>query len=147
MQGYHGRSREECFDPDWWCHTGDLVRRDDDGVFYFVGRVGSMIKTAGANVAPAEVERELAAALQPLHPDVSVHVVGLDDPHRGEVVAAALATDSGTVFDEAAVKQALRGRLSAYKIPRRVVTVRHAQIPTLSSGKVDMPALRRLFGD
>lgn len=147
MQGYHGRSREECFDSEGWFHTGDLVRRDDDGVFYFVGRAGSMIKTAGANVAPTEVERELAAALQPLHPDASVHVVGLRDSQRGEIVAAVIATDSGTVFDEASVKQALRGRLSAYKIPRRVVTVRRAQVPTLPSGKVDIPALRELFGD
>ena len=147
MQGYHGRSREECFDPEGWFHTGDLVRRDDDGVFYFVGRAGSMIKTAGANVAPAEGERELAAALQPLHPDASVHVVGLRDPQRGEIVASVIATDSGTVFDEASMKQALRGRLSAYKIPRRVITVRRAQVPTLPSGKVDIPALRELFGD
>ena len=60
MQGYYRRSREECFDADGWFHTGDLVRTDADGFFYFLGRRGSMIKTAGANVSPAEVEKAIA---------------------------------------------------------------------------------------
>ena len=60
MQRYYKRSREECFDADGWFHTGDLVRTDADGFVYFVGRSGAMIKTAGANVAPAEVERAIA---------------------------------------------------------------------------------------
>ena len=51
MQRYYKRSREECFDADGWFHTGDLVRTDADGFHYFIGRRGSMIKTAGANVS------------------------------------------------------------------------------------------------
>jgi acyl-CoA synthetase (AMP-forming)/AMP-acid ligase II len=60
MQRYYKRSREECFDADGWFHTGDLVRTDADGFVYFIGRRDAMIKTAGANVAPAEVERAIA---------------------------------------------------------------------------------------
>ena len=60
MQRYYKRSREECFDADGWFHTGDLVRTDVDGFVYFIGRRGAMIKTAGANVAPAEVEKAIA---------------------------------------------------------------------------------------
>ena len=60
MQRYYKRSREECFDADGWFHTGDLVRTDADGFVYFIGRRGAMIKTAGANVAPAEVEKAIA---------------------------------------------------------------------------------------
>lgn len=52
MQRYYGRSREECFDADGWFHTGDLFRVDADGFYYFLGRAGAMIKTAGANVTP-----------------------------------------------------------------------------------------------
>ena len=62
MQRYYKRSREECFDADGWFRTGDLVRVDQDGFVYFVGRLGAMIKTAGANVAPAEVEHAIAKA-------------------------------------------------------------------------------------
>ncbi len=46
MQGYYKRSHEECFDADGWFHTGDLVRTDADGFFYFLGRRGSMIKNS-----------------------------------------------------------------------------------------------------
>lgn len=144
MQGYYGRSREECFDADGWFHTGDLVRTDDDGFFYFVTRAGSMIKTAGANVTPAEVERELAAVLAE-HGDLSVHVVGLPDPERGQIVAAAIAMAEPALFDEEAVRAALKTRLSAYKVPRVFALYTRDDLPLLSSGKVDMPALTKLF--
>lgn len=145
MQGYYGRSREETFDADGWFHTGDLVRRDDDGVFYFLGRAGAMIKTAGANVAPAEVEKAITSVLARFDPGVAVHVIGLPDDERGQIVAAIVATDE--VFDQTEVVRTLRSQLSAYKIPRRIATVRHADIPMLSSGKIDVPALRRLFDE
>jgi len=145
MQGYYGRSREECFDPDGWFHTGDLVRRDADGFYYFAGRSGSMIKTAGANVAPAEVEKALAAVLNEIDPTATVHVIGLPDADRGQIVAAVVATDATAPLDEAAIVRALRSELSAYKIPRRIAAVRHDEIPTLSSGKVDIHGLRALF--
>ncbi|MDA2895316.1 class I adenylate-forming enzyme family protein [Mycolicibacterium sp. BiH015] len=145
MQGYYGRSREEAFDTDGWFHTGDLVRRDDDGVFYFVGRAGAMIKTAGANVTPAEVEKALATVLEPIDSGAVVHVLGLPDDERGQIVAAAIATDTLTALDQQQVREALRAQLSAYKIPRRMITLRHDDVPRLSSGKVDLPALTRLF--
>ena len=147
MQGYYGRSREECFDPDGWYHTGDLVRRDADGFYYFAGRSGSMIKTAGANVAPAEVEKALAAVLNEIDPAATVHVIGLPDADRGQVVAAVVATDSTAPLDEAAILRALRSELSAYKIPRRIAVLRRDEVPTLSSGKVDIPGLRGLFDE
>jgi acyl-CoA synthetase (AMP-forming)/AMP-acid ligase II len=85
MEGYYGRPRHEAFDPDGWFATGDLVTVDDDGFFSFVGRRSEMIKTAGANVSPCEVE---AAILEVT--GLVAHVVGLDDPARGQIVAAAL---------------------------------------------------------
>ncbi len=59
MLRYYKRSREDSFDADGWFHTGDLVRTDNDGFYYFTGRLGSMIKTAGANVSPAEVQHAI----------------------------------------------------------------------------------------
>ncbi|CAA0094741.1 Long-chain-fatty-acid--CoA ligase [Mycolicibacterium vanbaalenii] len=147
MQGYYGRSREECFDPDGWFHTGDLVRRDADGFYYFLGRAGSMIKTSGANVAPAEVEKALTETLKASHPDVTAHVVGLPDAERGQIVAAVVATDAGLALDDSALRHQLRASLSAFKIPRRFLVVRHDDLPMLSSGKIDVPGLQRLFDD
>ncbi|WP_029111556.1 class I adenylate-forming enzyme family protein [Mycobacterium sp. URHD0025] len=137
MQGYYGRNREDCFDADGWFHTGDLVRVDDDGYFYFLGRAGAMIKTAGANVTPGEVEKALAAL------GFTAHALGLPDDERGQIVAVVIVTD-GRV-DIEAVRTELRTTLSAYKIPRAFAVCRPAEVPTLSSGKVDMPALARLF--
>ena len=140
MQRYYKRSREECFDADGWFHTGDLVRTDADGFVYFIGRRGSMIKTAGANVAPAEVEKAIAKVT-----GLVAHVVGLPDPERGQLVAAVIALQDGADFDEEALRERLKGELSAYKIPRRFAAVPASQIPVMSSGKIDMPRLTKVF--
>jgi acyl-CoA synthetase (AMP-forming)/AMP-acid ligase II len=141
MQRYYKRSREECFDDDGWFHTGDLVRTDADGFVYFIGRRGAMIKTAGANVAPAEVERAIAKVTG----GSVAHVLGLPDPERGQLVAAVVALEDGAEFDEAAVRKRLEAELSTYKIPKRFAAVSRSEIPVLSSGKVDLAALQKVF--
>lgn len=137
MQQYYGRAREECFDADGWFHTGDIVRVDEDGYIYFLGRAGTMIKTAGANVTPSEVETALAAA------GFVGHVVGVPDAERGEVVAAVIVTDGE--IDTDALRTALRDTLSAYKVPRIFTTCHARDVPILASGKIDLAALRKMF--
>ncbi len=139
MQRYYKRSREECFDADGWFHSGDLVRIDADGYHYFLGRRGSMIKTAGANVAPAEVERAIAR----ISGRSTAYVFGVPDPDRGQAVVAVIATDDPV--DESSLRNDLKRELSAYKIPKRIVAVAPAQIPVLSSGKVDRSRLAAVF--
>lgn len=141
MQGYYKRSREECFAADGWFHTGDLVRTDADGFVYFINRSNSMIKTAGANVSPTDVEKAIAK----LTDGIVVHVVGIPDEVRGQVVAAVVVTSDPSTFDEHALRQRLRTELSTYKIPKRFATVAAADIPLLSSGKVDMKRLKKVF--
>jgi acyl-CoA synthetase (AMP-forming)/AMP-acid ligase II len=142
MQGYYKRAREECFDPDGWFHTGDLVRTDADGFVYFVGRLHAMIKTAGANVSAAEVER----AITKVTGGAAAYVFGLPDPRRGQLVAAVVVRpDGGAVFDDAALGERLKTELSTYKIPKRFITLPRADVPLLSSGKVDTRQLRKLF--
>jgi acyl-CoA synthetase (AMP-forming)/AMP-acid ligase II len=136
MEGYYGRERSETFTPDGWYRTGDLFRTDEDGFFYFLGRAGDMIKTAGANVSPREVE---AAILD--ETGLVAHVVGIDDADRGQVVAAAV---RGTV-DVGQLEVALRQRLSAFKVPKRWLLLADEDVPMLSSGKLDGRALRELF--
>ena len=141
MQGYYKRSREECFDADGWFHTGDLAATDRDGFVYYIGRRGSMIKTAGANVSPAEVEQAIAKVTG----GGVAHVFGIPDPDRGQVVAAVVTLDNGAAFDEAALRRQLAAELSAYKIPRRFATIPTADVPRLASGKPDVQRLKRLF--
>jgi acyl-CoA synthetase (AMP-forming)/AMP-acid ligase II len=141
MQRYYKRSREECFDADGWFHTGDLVRTDDDGFFYFVGRLSAMLKTAGANVSAAEVEKAIATVTG----GAVAHVVGIPDAQRGQLVAAVVVMPDGATFDEAALRERLKEELSSYKIPKRFIALAHNEIPLLSSGKVDSQRLGRLF--
>jgi acyl-CoA synthetase (AMP-forming)/AMP-acid ligase II len=140
MQGYYRRSREESFDADGWLHTGDLVRTDDDGFLYFVGRLSAMIKTAGANVSAAEVEKAIAKIT-----GADAHVVGIPDAERGELVAAVIVDGVQPGLDEAALRERLKGELSSYKIPKRFLSVSRAEVPLLSSGKVDTRRLKKLF--
>jgi len=142
MEGYYGRERHETFTPDGWYPTGDLFHADDEGFLYFTGRRGDMIKTAGANVSPREVEAAIAEET-----GLVAHVVGLDDPERGQVVAAALRVPPGREAPDPEVLRAgLRARLSAYKVPRRFLALADDDVPLLSSGKLDARALRERFG-
>ena len=137
MQQYYKRSREECFDADGWFHTDDLVRTDNDGFIYFVGRLSAMIKTAGANVSAAEVENAIAKVT-----GADAHVVGIPDAERGELVAAVVVQPG---LDEAALREQLKDELSSYKIPKRFLSLPRAEVPLLASGKVDTRRLKKLF--
>jgi acyl-CoA synthetase (AMP-forming)/AMP-acid ligase II len=138
MEGYYGRERSEAFQRDGWFRTGDLFHVDDGGLFYFHGRRGDMIKTAGANVSPREVEAVLAEAA-----GVRAHVVGLDDAGRGQRVAAAIVSDEPV--DLEALKHVLRERLSSYKVPKTFLVLAENEVPRMSSGKLDLRALKALF--
>ncbi len=142
MQRYYKRSREECFDTDGWFHTGDLVATDRDGFFYYIHRQDSMIKTAGANVSPAEVEQAIAKVTG----GVVAHVVGIPDAERGQIVAAVVTLENGAQFDETTLRRKLAAELSVYKIPKRFAAIAAADVPLLASGKVDVRKLKRVFG-
>jgi len=138
MEGYCGRERREVFDADGWLATGDLFHVDPNGLYYFHGRGGDLIKTAGANVSPREVEAALADAA-----GLRAHVVGLADADRGERVAAAIVSDEPVDLD--VVTAALRERLSAYKVPKIFLVLAAKDVPMLSSGKLDARALKERF--
>jgi acyl-CoA synthetase (AMP-forming)/AMP-acid ligase II len=142
MEGYDGRERHETFDPDGWFCTGDLVSVDGEGFFHFHGRSGDMIKTAGANVSPREVE---AAILEVS--GLTAHVVGVDDEARGQVVAALVRAPDGAAVDVDDLRARLNDRISAYKVPRRIAVVPDAEVPMMSSGKLDLRALREMLCD
>lgn len=139
MEGYDGRERHTTFDRDGWYCTGDLVTIDDDGYVYFKGRDSDMIKTAGANVSPREVEAAIAEVA-----GLTAHVVGVDDAERGQVVAALVRSPEPVDVDD--LRARLRDRISAYKVPKRVLVVPDAEVPMMSSGKLDLRALREMLG-
>lgn len=138
-RGLHKLARDAVFDADGWFHTGDRVEVDGDRL-HFRGRLGDMIKTAGANVAPSEV----VAALREVDGVGEAYVLGLPDPERGQVVVAAVVPRPGRVLDADEVRLALRGRLSTFKVPTRVVLLGEEEIPWTASHKVRLSALAEL---
>ena len=96
-----------------------------------------MIKTAGANVSPREVEAVLGDA------GLRSHVIGLDDDERGQRVAAAIVSDEPVDLD--ALQAMLREKLSSYKVPKTFLVLAEDDVPMMSSGKLDARALRALF--
>jgi acyl-CoA synthetase (AMP-forming)/AMP-acid ligase II len=141
MQGLYKIEREAAFDSDGFYHTGDIGRFDADGWLFFTGRKGDLIKTAGANVTPREVEVVMDA-----YPEVKAsYVVGVPDPARGQNVAAAVILKSGATLTFEALRARLRGELSAYKIPRHILFFADGELPFTDSGKIDKRRLTALF--
>lgn len=138
MEGYYGRPRSEVFEPDGWWRSGDFGMFDAEGNFYFKGRRGDMIKTAGANVAPPEVE----AALRELTGVPQCIAFGLPDAERGEIVVAVIVAEDEAAVEEASLQRQLATKLSSYKVPRRIFRLSPNELPLLSSGKVDMSRLK-----
>jgi acyl-CoA synthetase (AMP-forming)/AMP-acid ligase II len=101
-----------------------------------------MIKTAGANVSPREVEaaiREVA--------DLRSHVVGIDDLARGQIVGALVVVPTGGSVDAEGLRARLSDHLSTYKVPRRIRLVGEDEVPVMSSGKLDLLALKELLSE
>lgn len=102
---------------DGWYRSGDLMERDADGVYYFLGRRKELIRRGGENVAPAEVE-----AVIRLHPSViDTAVVPVEDPIRGEEVFAYVQVAFGSEVEPREIHEFCADRLAPYKVPRFVL--------------------------
>ncbi|HET8977970.1 MAG TPA: acetate--CoA ligase [Solirubrobacteraceae bacterium] len=134
FRGYLGEEARyrRCFAGGWYL-TGDLVRRDADGYFWFIGRGDDVIKTAGHLIGPFEVESVLLE-----HPAVAeVGVIGKPDPVAGAVVKAFVAVNPGQAEDDTLRRDLLafaRRRLGAAVAPREIEFV--ASVPRNRSGKI-----------
>ncbi len=119
--------------------TGDLGVLDEAGRLTLTGRVADLLNVAGKKVHPDEVRRVLEA----LPGVVGAAVLGLPDPHRGELVAAVVAVEPAAGLTVRAVLSACRQRLSPHKVPRRIVFVR--ELPVSERGKLRRDELLRLL--
>ncbi len=119
-----------------WYRSGDVARRDAEGLYYIVDRVKDMIVSGGENIYSAEVENALST-----HPGVgAVAVIGVPDPRWGEAVMACIIPKPGTALDENSVLAHARERLAGYKVPKSVTFM--DSFPLVPSGKVSKKDLR-----
>jgi long-chain acyl-CoA synthetase len=123
---------------DGWLYTGDLMRRDRDEYYYFVGRKDDMINVAGENVYPKEVEDILLK-----HPNV-VDAVVVPSTHevKGAVPVVFIVERLKGAATEEDIKSFFLQRGAPYAHPRRVYF--SDALPLNGAGKVDRMALERI---
>jgi acetyl-CoA synthetase len=128
---------KKCFRGDWYL-TGDLVKKDTDGYYWFVGRADDIIKTSGHMVGPFEVESVLME-----HPAVAeAAVIGKPEPIIGELVKAFVVLKPGSLPNEATQMDIIgfaRKKMGAAVAPKEIAFV--DGLPKTKSGKI----LRRLL--
>ncbi len=118
---------------DEWYVSGDSAYMDEDGYFWFQGRVDDVIMTSGERVGPFEVESKLLE-----HPAVAeAGVIGKPDPVRGEIIKAFVALVEGyEPSDELIedIRQFVKKELAAHAAPREIEF--KDKLPKTRSGKI-----------
>ncbi|MEQ9587370.1 MAG: class I adenylate-forming enzyme family protein [Parvibaculaceae bacterium] len=129
--GYHNRpDAQSARFKDGWYATGDILRKDDQGYFFFRGRIDDMFNCGGENVYPREVERQLLN-----HPDIVQAFVGpIAHRTKGQAPAAAIVTNGKSLCTED-IQSFYVGLAPAYSMPRHIVFV--DSFPIAPTGKID----------
>ncbi len=123
-----------------WFRTGDQGVIDADGYLRLTGRLKEVINRAGEKVSPLEVEAILLE-----HPAVRQAVVfSMPDRLMGEEVAAAIVLKDGAAIDESDLRDFVATRLSAFKVPKRIVTI--GELPKGATGKLQRIGLAERLG-
>lgn len=124
---------EEYFRIPGWYVSGDSAYKDEEGYFWFQGRIDDVINTAGERVGPFEVESKLVE-----HPAVAeAGVIGKPDPMRGEIIKAFISLREGYSESEELKKeiyQFVKEGLSAHAAPREIEF--KDKLPKTRSGKI-----------
>jgi fatty-acyl-CoA synthase len=139
--GYWGNPRAtEAALPGGWLATGDIAERDADGFYWIRGRTKDMYISGGENVYPAEVEEALIG-----HESVlEAAVVSVPDERWGETGLAFVVVRDGHDVSAQSLAVFARERLARYKVPTHFRFV--AELPHLTSGKLDKVTLRTMIG-
>ena len=135
---YRDKEKTEEVMHDGYYHTGDTAWRDEDGYFFYVGRVDDIIKSSGYRIGPFEVESVIMELPYVLECGVSA----CPDPVRGQVVKASIVLTKGTEPTEELKKEIqnyVKAHTAPYKYPR--VVVFRDELPKTISGKIRRNAL------
>ena len=133
MEYYRDPQRTAEVMHDGFYHTGDTAYQDEDGYFWFVGRVDDIIKVAGYRVGPFEIENEIMRIPYVLE----CAVTSVPDSTRGQAIKATIVLTEGTVGDEnlkKELKRYFKENIASYKRPRVIEFV--DEMPKTISGKV-----------
>lgn len=116
---------------DGFFHTGDLVRKDEDGYYFVVDRKKNMFISGGENVYPAEIEKYLYTNSS----IKEVAVIGVPDQKWGEVGKAFIVLNENCSLTPEDILDFCKGNLAKYKIPKHVEFLN--EIPKTDAGKIN----------
>jgi acyl-CoA synthetase (AMP-forming)/AMP-acid ligase II len=136
MPGYLNRPEEteKCI-KDGWYNTGDIMRRDDEGFIFFVGRADDMFVCGGENIYPAEVERLLEQ-----HPGIAqAAVIAFPDDIKQHIPVAFVVSKPGAAPGAEDIKKFALANGPAYQHPRFVAVL--PELPLAGTNKIDRRAL------
>jgi acyl-CoA ligase (AMP-forming) (exosortase A-associated) len=119
------------------CYSGDLVRTDQEGFIYYVGRLDNMIKSSGFRVSPTEVEEVLFQSGKVR----GAAVIGIPDEILGQAIKAFVVPEDREIPDVAALLAFCAEKMPRYMVPKAIEVL--TDLPKTPTGKIDYPALRR----
>jgi long-chain acyl-CoA synthetase len=127
---------------DGWLRTGDLARIDEEGFLFIIDRAKDMLIRGGENIYCVEVENVLYD-----HPDVmDAAIVGIPHKTLGEEPGAVVHLKPGGTADEAELRQFVRERLAAFKVPVKVAFWPET-LPRNANGKILKTELKKVFAE
>jgi acyl-CoA synthetase (AMP-forming)/AMP-acid ligase II len=138
MRGYYKVRPELVLDTQGFFRTQDGGLLDERGHLHWTGRLSNLVKTGGANVSPVEVEGALTG-YEKLRAGLAV---GVPHPTLGEALVLCAVASEGASPSEAEVREFLRTRLAAYKVPRRVLFFRPDELSYTGNQKIQVGPLR-----
>lgn len=122
------------------CYSGDLVKMDEDGFLYYVGRRDAMIKCSGFRISPTEVEEVVFQSGRARH----AAAIGVPDNMLGQAVKVFVVPHDGESVNTEAVLSFCNENMPRYMVPKFIEVL--SELPKTSSGKIDYPSLRRREG-
>jgi acyl-CoA synthetase (AMP-forming)/AMP-acid ligase II len=136
MNGYHNLPEQTAKAiRDGWYYSGDVLRRDKNGFYFFVGRADDMFVCSGENIYPGEVEKLLER-----HPQVQqAAVVPLPDEERSQIPVAFIVTRQEARPSSEDIRKFSLANGPAYQYPRRIEFVN--ELPWAGTNKVDRKKL------
>lgn len=143
FMSYYGANAEEMYKKVWRngiYHTGDTAYMDEEGFYWYVGRIDDVIKTRGFRVGPYEIENVIMQ-----YPKVlECAVIGVPDKDRGQAIKAIVKMVDGTYHDkkmEIEIRTFCNKRMASYKAIQHLEIV--DEFPKTISGKIRRVELRQ----
>ncbi|MDO5411587.1 MAG: class I adenylate-forming enzyme family protein [Lachnospiraceae bacterium] len=123
---------------DGWLYTGDMAMQDEDGFYFLIDRKKDVIVSGGENIYPVQIEDFLRGCSK----IKDAAVIGLPDKRLGEITGAVLEVKDGMECTEEEIREFCMD-LPRYKRPKTII---FAEIPRNSTGKIEKPKLRKMYG-